>query len=372
MEDNIEIEKKNKSKKVIKRLSIFFGTLILLVIIFKFVTYFMPFFIAGIIALLIEPVIKFLMEKFKISRRVSSSIVIFLTIVIIVSLVVWGGIFLVNKLLEFSKEIGPLMTNISVSFENELEKISNKLMEFIPREVIESIITSISGFVSNAGLYIQNLLSSIMQFVLSVPTILLNVIVTILALVFFTKDKIYIIDAIEHHLPKKWIKNVSNIGNELITALGSYLKVYGKILLITFVELFLAFSILKAIGFELDNIVLLSSLIALVDILPILGVGTVLIPWVLWQFIIGNVKFAIALAIVYIFVLIIRQLIEPKLVSKQLGVHPLTTLFSMYAGFKSFGFTGLIIGPIILMILKCIYTKPLEKGFFKELFGDVA
>ena len=120
----------------------------------------------------------------------------------------------------------------------------------------------------------------------------------------------------------------------------------------------------------MDNIIILSASIAIVDILPVLGVGTILIPWVLWQFLIGNLKFGIALTIVYVIILIIRQLIEPKLVSKQLGVHPLTTLFAMYAGFKYFGFSGLIFGPIILMVLKCIFSKPLEKGFFKNMFGD--
>ena len=351
--------------KIAKQLALYIGILIILVIIFKFIIYFMPFFIAGILAVMIEPIIKFLMNKFKLSRRVSSTIIIFLTILFIVSLTIWGGIFAVSKLVSFSSELGPLITEISNTFEKELNEIANKLSKYVPAEVIDTIINSIKDFLSNAGIYIQELLGRIMEFVLSVPAMILNIIVTVLALIFFTKDRIYIIDMIEHHFPKKWIKNVSSVINEIFSTLSSYIKVYGKILLVTFAELFLAFAILKAIGFELHNIFILSLSIAIVDILPVLGVGTVLIPWIIWEFIIGNIKFAIALGIVYIIILIIRQLIEPKLVSKQLGVHPLTTLFAMYAGFRYFGFSGLIFGPIILMILKCIFAKPLEKGFFK-------
>jgi len=355
---------------VAKRVGVFLGTLLILIFIFKFAVYFMPFLIAGILALCIEPIIKFCMNRLKLSRRISSVIIITLTIIAIIALVVWGGIFAISELIEFSKNISPLITEISTTFENELAEVSRKLEEYFPREVIDMIINSITGFVSNAGVYVQNLLGKVMQIVVSVPTIILNVIVTILALIFFTKDKIYIIDMVEHHLPKKWIRNVSEVIHEIFSTIGSYIKVYSKILLVTFSELFLAFSILKAIGFNLENVLGLSFIIAIVDILPVLGVGTVLIPWALWEFIIGNISFGIALTILYLITLIVRQTIEPKLVSKQLGVHPIITLFAMYAGFKSFGFIGLIFGPIILMVLRCIFAKPLEKGLFKDLFDE--
>lgn len=365
-----EERQKRRSWRIAKRLSLFIGTLLLLVFIFKFLVYFMPFFIAGIIASIIEPIIKFCMNKLNWSRRISSTVIITLTIIVIIALIIWGSIFAINKIVDFSKNIGPFITEISSTVEKEIVEISEKLSRYIPREVVDTVVISITDFVSNAGTYIQGLLSRVLQFILSVPTLILNVVVAILALVFFTKDRIYIIDSIEHHFPKKWIKNISEKTKEIVKTLGEYLKVYGKILMVTFAELFLAFAILKAIGFELNNIFLLSFLIALVDILPVLGVGTVLIPWTIWQLILGNFKFGIALGIVYLIILIVRQLIEPKLVSKQIGVHPLTTLFAMYAGFKSFGFSGLIIGPIILMILKCIFAKPIEKGLLKELFDS--
>lgn len=357
MENEVPINEKKRKWQIPKRVFSFLATMLVLIVVLKGIVYFMPFFVAGILALIIEPVIKFLMEKLKFSRRLSSIIIITLTIIVLISLVIYGGIFIINAVARISKDIGPLVTEISATFENELEEISGKLSEYIPKEVIETIKSSIINFFGNASIYIQNALAKIMQFILSVPTMLVNVIVTILALIFFTKDRIYIIDSIEHNLPRKWVKKGSEIINTILSTLRDYIKVYVKILIITFSELFLAFSILKAIGFELDNIIVISALIALVDILPVLGVGTVLIPWTIWQFVIGNIKFGIALSIVYVIVLIIRQLIEPKLVSKQLGVHPLTTLFAMYAGFKYFGFCGLIFGPIILMILKCLGTE---------------
>ena len=342
---------------LIKRLFLYGTILLVSFIIFKFIIYFMPFFIAGVLALIVEPIIKFLMDKAKLSRRVSSSIVIFLAIFIIVLLTMSGGIFIVSKIVGLSKELGPIISEFSNSFETELSEISDKLLKYIPKEALDMVTDSIKSALSNAGIYIQELLGKVMEFILSVPTIVLNVIVTILALIFFTKDRIYIIDMLENHVPKKWIKKVFAVLNDIFATLKCYATVYGKILIVTFSELFLSFAILKAIGFELNNIVFLAFIIAIVDILPVLGVGTVLIPWIIWEFTVGNTNLAVALGIVYIIILIIRQLIEPKLVSKQFGVHPLITLFAMYAGFKCLGFSGLIFGPIILIILGTFLEK---------------
>lgn len=124
------------------------------------------------------------------------------------------------------------------------------------------------------------------------------------------------------------------------------------------------------IGFEVEYPFLFAIVIALIDILPVLGVGTILNPWALWHLALGNYGFAAAIFITYVIIFIVRQFIEPKLVSKQFGVHPIITLFAMYAGFKIAGFFGLILGPIGLMILKCVFEPQIEKGIFKDLFDE--
>ena len=171
-------------------------------------------------------------------------------------------------------------------------------------------------------------------------------------------------------LPKSWIDKSKKVLGEVFSTIGGYLKVYCKIILITFAELFLAFTIFNMIGFEISYPFVLALIIALVDILPVLGVGTVLNPWALWMLITGDYGFALALFITYLIIFVVRQFIEPKLVSKQFGIHPLITLMAMYAGLRIIGLAGLIIGPIILMVLKCIFAKQLDRGLFKDLFDE--
>ena len=171
-------------------------------------------------------------------------------------------------------------------------------------------------------------------------------------------------------MPKSWIKKITTVTSEFFSTLGGYIKVYAKILFITFVELYLAFNIYNVIGFKIDYPFLLAVSIAIVDILPILGVGTVLNPWALWLLLTGNYGFAIAVFVTYVLIFIIRQFLEPKLVSKQFGIHPIITLFAMYAGFKVAGVFGLILGPIALMIIKCIFATQIENGLFKDLFDE--
>ena len=361
--------KKIKRKIVLEKVGAFIGTLILLFLMFKFAVFFMPFLVAGIIAIIIEPIIKFFMHTFKFTRRVSSFIVVSLTIVLIIALVIWGGSSLVQWLMKLTSNIAPAITT-ATEFINNLSNIAREQFNDIPDQIITSLQSSLTDFIGQLGTYIGALASSALKVILSLPTVLINVIITILALIFFTKDRIYVIDMLEYHFPKAWIKNTLKVIKEVWTSLSGYIKVYAKLLLITFAELFLAFNIFNWIGLKVSFPFGLAAIIAIVDILPILGVGTVLNPWAIAMLIMGDYKFAIALFVTYLIIFCIRQFVEPKLVSNQFGIHPIITLMAMYAGFRFMGFGGLILGPIILMVLRCIFAPQIEKGLFKEIFDE--
>lgn len=355
--------------KIIQRIATFLFTVLILFFIIKFAVYFMPFLIAGIIAILIEPVIKFCMNKLKMSRRVSSIIIVSITIILICVATYYGGAIAIKEIMKLTKNITPAISTVMDTAKSLINNYKAENSSMSP-EVLSTIENSVMEFISNVGTWIVDWVSGLTKYILSVPYMIINVVITILALIFFTKDRIYIIDLAEHHLPKKWINSISKVLKEFFHTLGGYLKVYLKIIIITFVELFLAFNIYNAIGFKVEYPFLLALVIALIDILPVLGVGTVLNPWALWLLITGNYGFAIAVFITYIIIFAIRQVIEPRLVSKEFGVHPIITLFAMYAGFKAAGVFGLILGPIGLMILKCIFEPQLERGLFKDLFDE--
>ena len=333
------MENKTRNLKILKRVGIFIGTLILLYALYKFALYFMPFLIVGI------------------------------TIVIFALIVIFGSLALADEAIKLTANIGPYVADIIANIQNFVSNIGEQYPE-IPDAVIQAAESSVISFLNNMREIIVAWAGNILKWIFSVPRVITTVVITILALIFFAKDRIYVIDMMEHHFPKTWLKKIHEVTNETFSTIGGYIRVYGKIILITFTELYIAFTIIRMIGFNVPYPLLLAIIIALVDILPILGVGTVLIPWCIWLFAIGDWRFGLAILITHIIIFVVRQFIEPKLVSKQFGIHPLITLFAMYAGFRAAGVFGLLLGPITLMILKCIFAKQLDRGLFKDLFDE--
>jgi len=369
-EDKIRREKV-RMWKLSKRLGAFALTLFILFIFFKLATFFTPFLIALIIAAIIEPFIKFNMKVFKLNRKISSTIAVIITIIILIFSFIWLATFAVDKINSLIQSVGPSVADAMQKIsDGEDDGINEYLSMFIPESLIKSTTEALKSFIADLGTYIKTFFQNILGMVLSVPKMIVYLVITILALILMTKDKKDVSKVIEHHFPKRWIDNVTKVKDEFFITLGNYLKVYSKIIVITFLELLISFFILNLLGCGIENIVSKSIIISIIDILPILGVGTVLIPWFIWCFIIGNTSLGIGLLIVYLVILIIRQFIEPKLVSKQLGINPLITIIAMYAGFKSIGFSGLILGPICLMILNCVFAIPIKRGLFKDLFDE--
>jgi len=149
---------------------------------------------------------------------------------------------------------------------------------------------------------------------------------------------------------------------------GSFLKAEAILVVISFIEVLVGLYLFKLSGLNIQYPLLMALLIGFVDAIPILGSGTVMIPWALINAINGDITLAIALVVLWIVITIVRQLIEPKIVSKQLGIHPIFTLIAMYTGLKLIGVFGLIVGPIILIIFKNVFGTFIDKGVFKMIF----
>lgn len=181
----------------------------------------------------------------------------------------------------------------------------------------------------------------------ALPRIFLVSIVTAVSGVYFCLDGERIVAALVACLPRGVRARLPSWRAGMRRISWRYLRAYLLLTLLTFSELFLGFSILG-----IEYAFLLALLVALVDLLPVLGVGTVLLPWALVLCLQRDLYHGIGLLILYAACLLLRQILEPRLVGHSLGLHPLLTLFASYAGWRLFGLWGMILAPIVAMLCK--------------------
>lgn len=188
-----------------------------------------------------------------------------------------------------------------------------------------------------------------------------------MSLYFISTDKIYMIDQLEHHLPRTWVRSIATHVNGIAKSLGGYLKAQAILILVSFIISLIGLYIYSWVGFNIKYPLLAALGIGFIDALPILGSGTVMVPWAIISACKGDLTLGIAILVLWLIMSVIRQIIEPKIVSGQLGVHPIFTLVAMYTGFKFCGILGLFVGPIILIVLKNIFENRIDKGLVKSI-----
>lgn len=205
---------------------------------------------------------------------------------------------------------------------------------------LSSLKTPISGVISTAS---------------KVPSILIAIVITFIATVFMTSDYDRIVTFIKRQLPSKKRETLTKTKNLTITTISKMLKAYCLIICITCTELFIGLSALKLLGIYNGGYIFTIALVtAIVDILPILGSGTILIPWGIASLLMGKTGLGIGILVIYVIITVLRQYIEPRLVAGQLGLPPIATLMGMYIGLKLFGVLGMFILPFTITILKVL------------------
>ncbi len=190
-----------------------------------------------------------------------------------------------------------------------------------------------------------------------VPRALLMLAAFVLAAYYFSIDRVVISSWVLSLFPTNVAKGLKKAKDELWGAVSEYLRAYGLIFVITFSELLLLFLTLKT-----KYSFVLALTVAVIDVLPVVGTGTVLIPWGIWCLLAGDHARGILLLGGYTVITVVRQVIEPKILGKFMGLHPLATLGSMYVGLELLGVTGLFVFPLGLILLLRIFKKPVSCG----------
>lgn len=354
--------------KVGKRLLVLILTILGIYLAFKLAVFYMPFLIAFIISLLIEPIIKFTVKKTKFTRKVSAIIVLIVVFAIIIGLLVWGIVSLISEASNLLQGLNEYIEKAYVMVQDIINNFNFDKVQ-IPEEVMKVVQDSLWDFLGTISNWLKNGLTALMNGLTAIPNIAIYVVVTLLSIYFICTDRFYMLDQIEHHFPKEWVRKVGHHVRELISTLGGYLKAEMTLVLVSFVISLIGLYLLKFMGFNVAFPLLAALAIGFVDALPILGSGTVMVPWAVITAINGDIKLAIAILVLWAIMSVVRQFIEPRVVSKNIGIHPIFTLIAMYTGFKFIGVLGMLIGPIVLIILKNVFSTMIDKGVAKAIFG---
>lgn len=354
--------------KVIRKALVFIFTLICIYLGFKLAVFYMPFLIAFVISLLLEPIIRFFMKKCKLKRKTSAIITIIFIIGFILGIIIWSIATLVSEGSNLLENLNTYVTSATKFIEQIINGENLKRLN-IPDNVVSTIQKSATELLNTVISWLYSFLKSILEWITSIPTIGIYLVITFLSLYFICTDKVYMIDQMEHHLPEIWVKKIYKHLKELVQILGKYLKAEATLVLISFVISLLGLYLYKFMGLKIEYPLLYALAIGFVDALPIFGSGTVMIPWAIISACNGNIKLAVAIFLLWVIMSVVREFIEPKIVSKHIGIHPIFTLIAMYTGFRTSGVIGLFIGPIILIILKNIFSSMLDKGMVKSIFS---
>lgn len=284
-----------------------------------------------------------------VARRLSLPVGVFRTIFTLLATVIFlfvvgiGVFFLV-------REGWHLITKLTEG--GELESFLEAIAAFFGKSFDELgalLSNSLGGILSS---FLDRLGAFLTGFVGAIPGAVLSVIVTLIASVYFSIDLETVNSAVLSIIPKGISDQLRKFKHGFLKALSRYLLAYLALMGITFLVVLIGLCLLNA-----PYAFLVSLLIAILDLLPVIGAGTIIVPWAIYSLATGGVSFAIGLFIIFAVNTIVRQISEPKILGKGLGIHPILTLIFVYVGYALFGVWGLLLGPVFGVLLEPILHK---------------
>ena len=327
---------------------IYFTILILcLFLFFRYVIYsLLPFILGFSIAFTLQPLITLIHKNTSLTKKISS-IIVFLSFYLICTFLL--GLLLIKAysfLTSFLRALPTLYhTQCAPLLSNLVRLIESKFTLINPYFTVsfEALLTPLSSFVTSLS---STILTFMSYMVTSFPNVLIAFTFTFLSSLFFTLDYQNITRFILRQFPKHIAHLILNIKASFVESLTSLSLAYLKLMLLTFIGLGIGFLYLK-----IENAILLAFIIAFLDFLPLIGTGAIMIPWILYTYLLNQPKLAIGLLILHLIITVIHNLIEPKFIGKEVGLHPLLMLLSMYLGAKLFGILGFILLPNLMTFL---------------------
>ena len=314
-------------------------------------TYIMPFLIGFGIAWILRKPIRFLADKCRIKQSIAAVLLVIVFYGAAGTLLSLLGIRIVTACMDlfaaipgwYTKDIQPALMDLIASLEVTMSRLDASVVETL-NEVALNLVKSLGEMLSGFSV---KAIGAVSNYASALPGFLIRVLFAVISSFFFALDYEKVTGFAMRQMKEKHQKMVIVVKDYVVNTLFKCVRSYALIMFITFVELSIGLTVLG-----IENSVFIALCIAVFDILPVLGTGGIMIPWVVLEAIQGNYPLALGLLAVYLVVTVIRNIIEPKIVGSQVGLHPLVTLMSMFIGAQLFGVLGLFGLPITLSLLK--------------------
>lgn len=315
--------------------------------VLKYLTiWLLPFFIGFICALILQKPVGWLSKHTHTPRVLWSSLFVLFILGLVFGLIIFLGVKIYNEVYGL---IGWMKSNIPV-FQETFQNISDNLSDWLdtlPEGLADALRNAPLTMAENGVSAASNAVTSFATSVISnIPGLMLTTIISIVASCFITNDYNRITAFILKQFSPKNQHLIRHSKQLFMENVLKMLRGYILIFLIIFVELFVGFLI-----FDVPYAGTLAFFIAIIDIVPVLGTGTALIPWGIVELVSGNSTLGLELILLYVFIIVVRNIIEPKIIGKQVGLPPIVTLMAMYLGLNTVGLLGMICFPIMIIIV---------------------
>ncbi|MFD1957545.1 sporulation integral membrane protein YtvI [Paenibacillus thailandensis] len=314
-----------------------------------------PFLLALIVAIFLEPLTLFFIKRFKWNRIVSATVSCTLFLIVLIGLIALLGVKIIGELIAYAKRAPQYFENAS-NFVKSLMDQAETMYRTLPPETVAQIddwLTSLTDWVT--GL-VGTLSNSLFAFASGIPNMFIFFIVFLVAVYMFS----FSLDTMKHSILSLFDPasrpQVEDVMNNLRKSIFGFLRSQIIISSLTYV-----ISLLGLLILDVKYAMAIALLIVIVDILPILGTGTVLVPWGVYLLVTGDYFTGFGLFALFLFITVFRRIVEPKILGDAVGIGALPALISLYVGLKLVGVIGVFLGPLVVII----YNAARKAGLFQ-------
>lgn len=317
--------------------------------------YVAPFLLAALFSWVLGPAVK-LLSKALGNRGFSRKIAAAILVVGLSGLLLFGTFALAGRLI---MEVGNLAaalpewisqgTKWLIGWIEGMELEWSILEDGVEKMLLDALSKASSSLVSMASTLATVVAKGAWRTAVSLPEAIVFVVLTLLGTFYISSDPEKVLGFVRRQIPVRLRGKSSELTRGMLRVVLVQVRAALIMMLVVFVVMTLGFTILGV-----EYAFLMALIIAVMDALPVLGAGLFLTPGIIYGAVTGEIKLAVGFALLYVVIVVIRQLLEPRIIGRHLGLNPLATMMAMYAGLQAVGFAGMLLGPLTLLLCRLV------------------